>query len=211
MGSPQLLKHSLRHPRQSSPLRMLAALCPCGTSPFYPVRAFLGEVLPDGAWPAGNHVLATDYDTGERTLFSGTDGVDVLDAVAASCAVPGCFPPVPIGEHRYVDGSVASVTGADLLVHCDLDEVYVLAPMAARSFDTPRSMLTWLERGVRAVFNQVLQREVNTLRRCGTQVTVLRPCAQDLTAMGWNPMDPARSLRVLDTAQETAVHALRDT
>lgn len=211
VGSPQLLKRSLRHPLRASPLRVLAALCPCGTSPFHPVRAFLDAVLTEGAWPVGNHVVATDYDTGERTLFSGADGVDVRDAVAASCAVPGCFPPVSIGGHRYVDGSVASATGADLLTHSDLDEVYVLAPMAAHSFDAPRSLLTWLERGVRAAFNQALQREVDALRRCGTRVTVLRPCAQDLSVMGRNMLDPARSLHVLDTAQETAARALRGT
>lgn len=210
VGSPQLLIHSLIHPLRSSPLRALAALCPCGTSPFHPVRTFLGEILADGTWPAGNHVVATNYDTGERTVFGDTDGVDVLDAVAASCAVPGCFPPVTIGDHRYVDGSVSSVTSADLLAHCDLDEVYVLAPLAARSFDAPSSVATWLERGVRIVINQILRREVDTLRQNGTDVTVLTPCAQDLSAMGLNMLDPTRRLQVLETAQETAQQALRN-
>lgn len=209
VGSPQLLKHSLRHPLNSSPLRALAALCPCGTSPFHPVRAFLGEVLSDGAWPECNRLVATNYDTGERTMFSGTDGVDVFDAVAASCAVPGCFPPVTIGEHRYIDGSVASMTSADLLTHCELDEVCVLAPMGAHSFDAPSSVVTWLERGVRVMINRILRREVDLLRRAGTRMTVLTPCAQDLTAMGLNMMDPTRRIQVLNTAQESAAHTLR--
>lgn len=209
VGSPQLLRSSIRHPLSYPPLAALAALCPCGTSSFHPMRTFLGEVLTGSSWPEDNHVVATNYDTGERTMFSGADGFDVLDAVAASCAVPGCFPPVAIGEHRYVDGSVVSVTSADLLAHAGLDEVCVLAPMGARSFDAPTSAVTWLERGVRVLLNRALWREVEVLRQAGTRVTVLAPGAQDLAVMGVNTMDPSHRLQVLDTAQETAPELLR--
>ncbi|MGO8728014.1 MAG: patatin-like phospholipase family protein [Streptosporangiaceae bacterium] len=41
----------------------------------------------------------------------GTRGL--VDAVAASCAVPGVWPPVTIGGRRYVDGGVRSSDNAD--------------------------------------------------------------------------------------------------
>ncbi len=204
LGSPELLWRSLRHPLSHSPLAVLAALCPCGTSSFLPVRTFLDVVLADGAWPPTCRLVATDYDTGERQVFGGDDGVDVLDAVAASCAVPGCFPPVAVGDRRFVDGSVVSLTSAELLAPFELEEIYVLAPMGARSFDVPGSALTWLERGVRVLANQALQREVSVLREAGARVTVLAPCAEDLAVMGVNMMDPSRRISVLDTVQETA-------
>ena len=37
----------------------------------------------------------------------------LVDAVAASCAVPGVWPPVTIGGRRYVDGGVRSSDNAD--------------------------------------------------------------------------------------------------
>jgi NTE family protein len=40
--------------------------------------------------------------------------VALVDAVAASCAVPGVWPPVAIGDRRYMDGGTRSMTNADL-------------------------------------------------------------------------------------------------
>ena len=45
----------------------------------------------------------------------------------ASCAVPGIYPPVPIGGATYVDGGARSITNADLAVGCGT--VLVLAPI----------------------------------------------------------------------------------
>ena len=42
----------------------------------------------------------------------GSSGVDLVDAVAASCAVPGIWPPVTIGGARYIDGGIWSLTNS---------------------------------------------------------------------------------------------------
>jgi NTE family protein len=52
-------------------------------------------------------------------VFTKDSGVDLVDAVAASCAVPGVWPPVTINGHRYIDGGVRSGTNADLAIGCD--------------------------------------------------------------------------------------------
>ena len=41
-------------------------------------------------------------------------GVSLVDAVAASSAVPGIWPPVTIDGHRYIDGGVYSTANTDL-------------------------------------------------------------------------------------------------
>ncbi|MCY7394591.1 MAG: patatin-like phospholipase family protein [Nocardioides sp.] len=79
-------------------------------------------------WPERSLlVTAVEAGLGELRVFDGTDGTSLLDAVAASCAVPGVYPPVPIGAQTYVDGGARSGTNADLAAHCDA--VLVLAPI----------------------------------------------------------------------------------
>ena len=71
-------------------------------------------------WPADGRLVVTAVDarTGALRCFSGADGVPLLDAVAASCAVPGVYPPVPIEGRRYVDGGARSGSNADLAASC---------------------------------------------------------------------------------------------
>jgi len=60
-------------------------------------------------------VTAVDADSGEFVVFGGPGcGADLVDAVSASCAVPGVWPPVRIGGRRFVDGGMRSATNADL-------------------------------------------------------------------------------------------------
>jgi NTE family protein len=53
------------------------------------------------------HVAATDLLTGAAVLLSSGPAAD---AILASCAIPGAFPPVRIGERYLIDGAVASNT-----------------------------------------------------------------------------------------------------
>lgn len=95
-------------------------------------------------------VTAVEARLGELRVFDGTDDVSLLDAVAASCAVPGVYPPVPIAARTYVDGGARSGTNADLAAHCDA--VLVLAPIdravgpirsaSQQLGDTPHLILT---------------------------------------------------------------------
>jgi NTE family protein len=73
-------------------------------------------------------VVAVETRSGERRVFDRSSGVGLVDAVAASCAVPGIWPPVTIGDDRYVDGGIWSLTNTDLATGCS--RVVVLAPIA---------------------------------------------------------------------------------
>jgi NTE family protein len=71
--------------------------------------------LPDHTWTdADLRVTAVDVDSGALRVFTRRDGVSLLDAVAASCAMPQSAAPVAIGGHRYMDGGMRSVLNLDL-------------------------------------------------------------------------------------------------
>ena len=47
-------------------------------------------------------------------VFDRDSGVPLVDAVAASCAIPVVWPAVTIGDHRYYDGGLRSPVNADI-------------------------------------------------------------------------------------------------
>jgi NTE family protein len=166
---------------------------------------------PPGWAPGGETwVVAVDYDSGRRVAFgrAGAPPATLPEAVVASCSIPGWYRPTVIGGRRYVDGGVHSTTSLDLLADADLDEVYVLAPMASLVMDTPRSPYARLERRLRRLITVGLLREVRKVRARGIDVTVLTPGPEDLTAIGANLMEPRRRVRVLDTSLRTSAAAL---
>ena len=90
-------------------------------------RVAIAARVPEDRWPDGTLILtAVDAETGQLTEFTKDSGVDLVDAVAASCAVPGVWPPVTINGHRYMDGGVRSGTNADLAAGCD--RILVVTP-----------------------------------------------------------------------------------
>lgn len=80
-------------------------------------------------WPDQHLALtAVDAETGALRVLEADSGVPLLEAVAASCAVPGVYPPVPLQGRPHVDGGVRSGTNADLMVGT-CERVLVLAPI----------------------------------------------------------------------------------
>ena len=68
--------------------------------------------------------------TGARVAFGspGAPRAQLGDALAASWAVPGWFPPVTVAGRRYLDGGTISSVSADLVIPRQLDELVVVAP-----------------------------------------------------------------------------------
>jgi NTE family protein len=90
-------------------------------------RAVVASRLPQASWPDRSLLLtAVEAETGTLRVFTKESGVSLLDAVSASCAVPGVWPPVTIGDLRYIDGGVRSGTNADLAAGSD--RVLIITP-----------------------------------------------------------------------------------
>ena len=218
IGSPKLIARSVRHPRRYPKTVVLSAFVPPGRGSLGDIGRMVEDVIPSGAWSThpGVRIVAMDYDTGERVVFGepGAPHIGLAEAVVASCSIPGWFTPAVIDGRRYVDGGTFSNTSLDLLVADSLpsgrplDEVYVIAPMAARGYDRPRTALGRLERSFRhSVTRQMLQ-EARQVRQSGSRVVVLCPGQDDLVALGVNLMDPSRRAEVLATARRTTTEFL---
>jgi len=76
-------------------------------------------------------LVATDLDSGTSAPFGqpGWDHVPISQAVAASAALPGLFPPVPIDGRWYVDGALKKTLHARVLLDMDVDLVLCLNPL----------------------------------------------------------------------------------
>ena len=76
-------------------------------------------------------LVATDLDSGEAAPFGlpGWDHVPISQAVAASAALPGLFPPEPINGRWYVDGALKKTLHARVLLDAGLDLMLCLNPL----------------------------------------------------------------------------------
>jgi len=136
-------------------------------------RAVIAGRLPTDSWPRARLlVTAVDAGSGEFVVFDRDTGAPLVDAVGASCAVPGVWPPVTIDGRRYVDGGIRSSTNADLAAGAD--RIVVIAPVTAGGGPIGR-----------------LSDQVAALRRTAA-VAVVRPDRAARQAIGRNVLDPAR-------------------
>jgi NTE family protein len=130
----------------------------------------IGSRLVSREWPDRDlRITAVDAQSGEFRVLDRTSGVPLLQAVAASCAVPGVYPPVTIDGRRYVDGGMRSAANADLAE--GHDRVVVLAPI-------PRGM------GPLASVDAQVTGMV-------ARVAVVSPDDASRRAIGRNVLDPA--------------------
>ncbi len=130
----------------------------------------IGSRLVSTEWPDRPLVItAVDVATGEFHPFDRDSGVPLLLAVAASCAVPGVYPPVTIDGRRYIDGGMRSAANADLAQGCE--RLVVLAPI-------PRGI------GPMASVDAQVSGMVS-------RVAVVSPDAASRAAIGRNVLDPA--------------------
>ncbi len=130
----------------------------------------IGSRLVTTEWPERPLVItAVDAQTGEFRTFDRTSGVPLVQAVAASCAVPGVYPPVTIGDRRYVDGGMRSAANADLAQ--GYDRLVVLAP---------------IPRGIGPIASVDAQ-----VTGMVSRVAVVSPDRDSRTAIGRNVLDPA--------------------
>jgi NTE family protein len=135
-------------------------------------RNVIAQRLPSHDWP--DRVLrisAIDTATGELVMFDRSSDVSLVDAVAASCAVPAVWPPVTIGERRYMDGGVGS--SVNMVLANDCDAAVVLVP-SGRSAPSP--------------FGGGAAEEVDAL---GGSAFGVFADDESIAAFGPNPLDPA--------------------
>ena len=107
-------------------------------------------------------LVAVDAHTGQLAAFDRDSGVDLVDAVTASTAMPGLTPTHNINGTRYINGGVRSTENADLA--SGYANVVILSPFGGRSGTLPAG-------------------QFEGLRNQGSRVEVITPDADSLAAM----------------------------
>ena len=147
-------------------------------------RKAIGARVPAGTpWPATRlRIPAIEAETGQVVVFDNDSGAPLLDAVAASCAVPLVWPPMTVNGTRYIDGGMRSLANADLAT--GYGRVVVLAPgsMALRKKDRPAEQAAAL----------------------GVPHAVVIPSKAALTAIGKNPLSPDRRAAAAEAGRQQA-------
>lgn len=139
-------------------------------------REVIVSRLPVHSWPQSRvEIVVVDAFSGERTIFTRDSGVELVDAVMASGALPYAWPPVTINQRRYIDGGCYSIANLDLAA--GFDKILVLQPALP-----PMPLIESLDE----------QRE--RLQHQGAQIEVIMPdkaMKAALASVGGNALDPS--------------------
>jgi NTE family protein len=129
--------------------------------------------LSELSWPeTGLVITGVDARSGELVTFDRDSGVDLVDAVCASCAVPGVWPPAPIGDRHFIDGGVWK-TAENAHLAKGAPQVIVVSPIGGMS-PSPQ-----------------LHRDIAMLRRSGSTVALITADERSIKAGAPNLLDPA--------------------
>lgn len=168
---------------QTARARIGAAALAVKTMPEQERLDIITSRLPVQTWPTTPRLIITAVDahTGEWVLFDRDTDVPLALAVSSSCAVPGVYPPMTIGDHRYIDGGVRSGTNADiakgnrrvLILRAETLDFAAMDPRQTTPVVTFDSELAELEGS-------------------GAHVLVITPDAASAAARGPNPLDSSR-------------------
>ncbi|MBT2567862.1 patatin-like phospholipase family protein [Arthrobacter sp. ISL-85] len=135
-------------------------------------RTTVAARLPVHGWPEHELLItAVDAATGEATVFDRRSGINLVDAVAASCSSASAY---QIGDNSYIDGGYRRNENADLAAGCG--RVLVLSPFSGRT----RMPLEW---------GMQLAAQVEELRSAGSKVAVISPDSEADYMFGANAMD----------------------
>lgn len=145
------------------------------------VARFAGMFGPTAEWSERFACGAVNACDGVFKLWTHGDGVALERAVAASCSVPGVYPPVALDGSVWIDGGVRSWTNADCAAgYRRVIVVAVLLP-ETRELVTP-----------------VLARERAAIEARQGAVELITPDPQSLAAFGENPMAAMRGEQITE-------------
>jgi NTE family protein len=139
-------------------------------------------------WPERDlRVTAVEAESGKFVAFDRDSGVDIVHAVAASCAVPLVWPSVTIDGKHYMDGGIRSTANVDLAR--DADVIVVIAPL-------PQA------------FSRATSIRAQLARTGATRRAVVTPDTAALAEIGKNVLDPSKRADAARTGLRQAADVL---
>ena len=149
------------------------------------------------------HVVASDLVTGDEVLLSSGPAVD---AVLASAAIPGVFPPVSIDGRLLVDGGVANNTPISSAIRLGATRIIVLPTgFACAMRKVPSNAIA---RAMHALSLLVVRQLLNDIERFRPLVDL--HVVPGLCPLDVSPYDYSASAMLIDRAADTTRRWLDD-
>ncbi|MGA9847278.1 MAG: patatin-like phospholipase family protein [Roseiarcus sp.] len=151
--------------------------------------------LEDAAVPV--HIVASDVLTGDEVVLSQGP---VIDAILASAAIPGVFPPVRIDGRDLVDGGVANNTPISTAIRLGARHVIVLPTGFACALSRPPSGAA--ARAMNAISHLVARQLVADIEHYGAHARIsVVPC---ICPNDVSPYDYSSCAGLVDRAETIA-------
>lgn len=143
------------------------------------------------------HVIAVDVLSGEEIRLSRGP---LLDAVLASSAIPGIFPPVQWEQRTLVDGGVANNTPLSHAIALGAERIYVLPAGYACALDAPpRGSLAMALHAISLLTHRRLIDDVERHSTDAQLIVLPFPCALRV-----QPVDFAHAPQLIAQARQDA-------
>ena len=137
--------------------------------------------------PIELHVIATDVLSGAEVRLSRGNA---LDAVMASAAIPGVFPPVPWRDRELIDGGVANNAPITHALEMGATKVYVLPTGTACDLsETPRGALGMFLHSMNLLVMRRLLVEIELLSDRAELIVLPPPCPLRISSMDFGHPD----------------------
>jgi len=148
------------------------------------------------------HLIAFDITTGSEVALSHGPA---CEAVLASCAIPGIFPPVAAGGRLLVDGGVVNNTPISHAVELGAERIYVLSTRepSCPQVNPPRTALDAAICGISLLMGSRLESDVGRYGREAELIVLPAP-----NAIQVQPTDFDHSSELTATAYSAARDAL---
>ncbi|HLM53568.1 MAG TPA: patatin-like phospholipase family protein [Pseudoxanthomonas sp.] len=220
--------------RWSELVRRFGGLVPTGVFDSKGIEAFLADVFTRRGRSndfrtlgADLFVVAVDLDTGEAVRFGepGWDCVPISQAVQASSALPGLYPPVRINGRHFLDGALRRTMHASTVLERGIDLMIGINPLVpfdashARPQANQQERLGLMNRGLPAVLSQTLRTLLQSRMRIGMEKyphqfpdidqLVFEPNSQDGELFFTNPFSFAARHRICQLAYRNTLADLR--
>ncbi len=142
------------------------------------------------------HVVATDLLTGRPVVLSSGDAIEAL---LASAAIPGIFPPVEVNGRLLVDGGLAANTPVGQAVDLGADVVYLLSTMGAALSRRPKGAPAVSNLAIAHLLGNASLSEIRAnASRCELFVVPVPP------SIGVSPFDFRHSQELIDRGRSSA-------
>jgi len=99
-------------------------------------------------------IVATDLMTGQKKVF---ENGNIETAVHASCAIPGIFQPVRIGERTYVDGGMSDPVPVDVLKEKGMDIIIAVAIPPELPEEQPQKAIEIFKHSMNVLFSRITE------------------------------------------------------